>query len=210
LTHGRLALFFDIEIVDIEKTDIESTDINQPDPTRPDTMATHFRGTESERLALDSYIKLMRSTVAVSSRLFPPLQAEFGITPTQLGVLEALAHLGPMPHCALAGKLLVSASNLTTVLDNLERDSLVRRDRDPGDRRVSIIALTAAGEARLASFFPQHVQRLVRAMSALEPAEQAELGRLCRKLGLAAAASEPLLRTDTAATHSLSPKPVNT
>ena len=150
-------------------------------------MPTHFDGTDAERRALDAYIKLMRSTVAVNGRLFPPLMAEFGITPSQLGVLEALSHLGPMAHCALAGKLLVSASNLTTVLDNLERDGLVRRDRDANDRRVSIASLTPAGERRLASFFPQHVARLVHAMSGLNGDEQLELGRLCRKLGQAAA-----------------------
>ncbi len=155
-------------------------------------MGTHFRGTEDERRALDAYIKLMRSTVAVNARLFPALQAEYGITPSQLGVLEALSHLGPMAHCALAGKLLVSASNLTTVLDNLERDGLVRRDRDAADRRVSIASLTPAGHERLASFFPQHVGRLLQAMSALDDAEQVELGRLCRKLGLHAAAPEPV------------------
>lgn len=159
--------------------DIEITDI--------ETMPTHFDGTDEERRALDAYIKLMRSTVAINGRLFPPLMAEFGITPSQLGVLEALSHLGPMAHCALAAKLLVSASNLTTVLDNLERDGLVRRDRDPNDRRVSITSLTSAGEERLASFFPQHVARLVQAMSGLDEDEQLELGRLCRKLGHAAA-----------------------
>ena len=151
-------------------------------------MATHYDGTETEKLALDAYIKLMRSTVAVNARLFPVLQAEFGVTPSQLGVLEALSHLGPMPHCALAAKLLVSASNLTTVLDNLERVGLVKRERDTADRRVSITSLTPAGEARLASFFPAHVARLVEAMSGLDADEQAELGRLCRKLGRTAAA----------------------
>ena len=153
-------------------------------------MATHHSGTEQERGALDAYIKLMRSTIAVNARLMPPLLAEYGITSTQLGVLEALSHLGAMPHCALAGKLLVSASNLTTVLDNLERDGLVRRDRDPHDRRVSMTSLTPAGQARLASFFPQHVQRLVDAMSGLDASEQFELARLCRKLGRTAAALE--------------------
>lgn len=151
-------------------------------------MATHYNGTETERLALDGYIKLMRSTVAVNARLFPVLQAEFGITPSQLGVLEALSHLGPMSHCALAAKLLVSPSNLTTVLDNLERDGLVKRERDTADRRVSITSLTPAGECRLAAFFPAHVARLVEALSGLDAEEQAELGRLCRKLGRSAAA----------------------
>ena len=151
-------------------------------------MATHYGGTATEKRALDAYIKLMRSTVAVNARLFPVLQAEFGVTPSQLGVLEALSHLGPMPHCALAAKLLVSASNLTTVVDNLERDGLVKRERDAADRRVSILALTPAGEERLDAFFPAHVARLVEAMSVLEPDEQAELGRLCRKLGRTASA----------------------
>lgn len=150
-------------------------------------MATHFAGTDEERRSLDAYIKLMRSSVAINGNLFPPLQAEFGITSTQLGVLEALSHLGPMPHCALADKLLVSASNLTTVVDNLVRDGLVQRERDTHDRRVSITSLTEAGEARLASFFPEHVARLVNVMSVLEPTELLELGRLCRKLGRGAA-----------------------
>ena len=152
-------------------------------------MATHFEGTEEERQALDAYIKLMRATGAVNNRLFPALQAESGVTSSQLAVLEALWHLGPMKQCALAGKLLLSASNLTTVLDNLERDGLVRRDRDSNDRRVSITSITPAGEARLAGFFPQHVQRLVRAMSGLSECELVQLGDLCRKLGVAAAAN---------------------
>ena len=173
---GHHRIYFDIETPDIEIMDVE-------------TMATHYNGTETERVALDAYIKLMRATSAINSRLMPPLQAEFGITSSQLGVLEALRHLGPMPHCALAGKLLVSPSNLTTVLDNLERDGLVRRDRDSADRRVSITSLTEAGETRLASFFPHHVRRLVQAMAGLDSAELEELGRLCRKLGVAAADS---------------------
>jgi MarR family transcriptional regulator, 2-MHQ and catechol-resistance regulon repressor len=119
--------------------------------------------------------------------VLPVLLAEAGITVSQLGVLESLYHLGPMPQCVLAGKLLVSASNLTTVLDNLERDGLVRRERDPADRRVSIATLTEAGAERLATFFPGHIRRLEEAMSALDENELAQLAALCRKLGLAVA-----------------------
>jgi MarR family 2-MHQ and catechol resistance regulon transcriptional repressor len=60
---------------------------------------------------------------------------------------------------------------------------------------VSITSLTPAGESRLASFFPAHVARLVEAMSGLEPEEQAELGRLCRKLGRSASAPAAELTT---------------
>ncbi len=151
-------------------------------------MGTKLRGTESERRALDAYVKMMRATGAVNSRVLPVLFAESGVTTSQLGVLESLHHLGPMAQCVLAGKLLVSASNLTTVLDNLERDGFVRRERDASDRRVSIVSLTPAGDAKLASFFPAHVQRLVSAMSALEQDELEQFGSLCKKLGLGASA----------------------
>lgn len=150
-------------------------------------MPTRYDGTPAERIALDAYIKLMRASAAVNGRLFPPLLAAFGITPSQLAVLEALSHLGPMRQCDLAAKVLISASNLTTVIDNLERDGLVERQRDPADRRVSITALTPAGASRVAAFFPPHVARLTEAMSALSAAELTQLAQLCRKLGLAAA-----------------------
>lgn len=161
-------------------------------------MGTHFDGTEEERQALDAYIKLMRASGAVNNRLFPALQSKSGVTSSQLAVLEALWHLGPMKQCALAGKLLLSASNLTTVLDNLERDGLVRRDRDRDDRRVSITSITPSGEQRLAGFFPQHVQRLVRAMAGLDACELQQLGHLCRKLGVAAAADAEAQRLQKA------------
>jgi MarR family transcriptional regulator, 2-MHQ and catechol-resistance regulon repressor len=152
-------------------------------------VATRLKGTPAERLAVDAYVKLMRASAGVNARVLPALLSEAGITVSQLGVLESLYHLGPMPQCVLAGKLLVSASNLTTVLDNLERDGLVRRDRDPSDRRVSIATLTDAGAIRLASFFPGHIQRLEQAMSALDDDELVQLAALCRKLGLAVAAA---------------------
>src|SRR3954464_11795770 len=102
-------------------------------------MPTRYQGTEQEVLALETVIKLSRSLNSLSSHLLPPLQKEFGITESQLAVLESLHHLGPLNQGQLCQKILRSGSNLTTVLDNLERDGLVRRDRDPNDRRVQIV-----------------------------------------------------------------------
>lgn len=150
-------------------------------------MSTSWTGSESEQRALDAYIVLMRAANSVNARLHGPLATEHGLTMGQLGVLEALFHLGPMSQSGLAGKLLVSASNLTTVLDNLERDELVRRVRDTADRRVSIVHLTEAGHARIAACLPAHVARITTAMAGLAPDEQRQLHALCRKLGLTAA-----------------------
>jgi MarR family 2-MHQ and catechol resistance regulon transcriptional repressor len=149
-------------------------------------MPTHYAGTPEEIAALDAFIKLNRSVNALQGRLLPTLQKDFNLTESQFGVLEALYHLGPLPQGELCRKILRSGSNVTTVVDNLERDGLVRRERDARDRRIQIVHLTDAGRSLLQRALPIHVGRVMRAMTALEPEEQQELGRLCRKLGLAA------------------------
>jgi MarR family 2-MHQ and catechol resistance regulon transcriptional repressor len=152
-------------------------------------MPTHYQGEPHETLALDTIIKLFRASGSVASRLYSPLAREHGLTESQLGVLEALHFLGPLSQGQLCRKILKSGSNLTTVVDNLERDGLVRRERDAQDRRIQMVHLTVAGRARLDEVFPAHVGRVASLCGALSAEEQRELGRLCRKLGRAAAES---------------------
>jgi MarR family 2-MHQ and catechol resistance regulon transcriptional repressor len=150
-------------------------------------MPTHHRGSRREVRALDAFIKLTRAGDSLEQRLQPPIGDE-GLTMGQFGVLEALHHLGPLSQCEIGRKLLRSNANVTTVIDNLEKASLVRRERSAEDRRVVHVHLTVEGRARIARVFPAHARRVADLMSALAPAEQRELGRLCRKLGLAATA----------------------
>ena len=109
------------------------------------------------------------------------------MTTSQLGVLEAVLHLGPMSQCDLARKILKSNGNMTTVIDNLERDNLVRRERSREDRRVLVIHLTPKGTALIERIFPLHVENMTLAMGQLTAKEQELLSTLCRKLGLAVA-----------------------
>ena len=146
-------------------------------------MGTHYRGRPAEVRALDAYIKLTRATSSVASRLAPGL-ARAGLTPTQLGVLEALLHLGPLGQRTLGAKLLMSGGNITAVVDNLERRGLVRRERRGDDRRNVTVHLTPQGRRLIESAFPAHVREIVEAFSALTAAEQDALGRLTKKLGL--------------------------
>jgi len=110
--------------------------------------------------------------------------AHAGLTPTQLGVLEALLHLGSLGQRTLGAKLLSSGGNITTVVDNLERRALVRRERRDDDRRNVTVHLTTEGRRLISNVFPGHVRAIVDAFSALTSAEQETLGRLAKKLGL--------------------------
>lgn len=145
-------------------------------------MPTHFDGSSTECLALDSFIKLVRAADSVSDQVNSHLR-EYGLTVSQFGVLEALYHLGVLNQSDLARKLLKSTGNLTTVVDNLVKRGLVERRRCTEDRRVVYIHLTDAGRSLVASILPGHVDGVVDALAVLSAEEQKELGGLLRRLG---------------------------
>jgi MarR family 2-MHQ and catechol resistance regulon transcriptional repressor len=146
-------------------------------------MPTRFEGTEEERAALDAYIKLWRAAHAVEVQANRHL-SEYGLTLSQFSVLEALYHVGPLSQRAVARKILRSSGNLTLVIDNLERDGLVRRERDTRDRRVFTVHLTEAGRDLIARVLRPHVAGIVEVFAALSAEELAQLASLTRKLGL--------------------------
>ena len=147
-------------------------------------MGTHYSGTEEEIAALDSFIKLSRAADSVTQLTHRHLQAQ-NLSISQFGVLEALAHLGPLQPGQLAQKVLKSSGNMTLVIDNLVKRGLVQRERRSDDRRCIDITLTNEGSALIDQIFPAHVQGVVQVMGVLTQVEQQQLAQLCRKLGLA-------------------------
>ena len=145
-------------------------------------MPTHFIGSRAEMRTLDTFIKLTRCTNSLFTRL-SERNTLGDITPSQFAVLEALYHLGSLTQGEVSTKVLKSGSNMTTVIDNLERDGLVRRERDAKDRRVINVHLTEAGSQKVDAVLPKHVGALVEEFSVLSASEQLTLGELCKKLG---------------------------
>ena len=145
-------------------------------------MPTHFTGSRAEMRTLNTFIKLTRCTNSLLARL-AERNTVGDLTWSQFAVLEALYHLGQMTQGEISAKVLKSGSNMTTVIDNLERDGLVRRERDAQDRRVIHVHLTDEGSQKIAAVLPLHVAALVEEFSILSPKEQETLGELCKKLG---------------------------
>ncbi|MBW1881430.1 MAG: MarR family transcriptional regulator [Deltaproteobacteria bacterium] len=146
-------------------------------------MMIHYKGTPDEMRALGAYIKLMRASETVLSEMTKHTVAA-SLTISQLGTLEALHHLGPIPQKDIAKKILKSSGNITTVVDNLEREKLVHRVRDTRDRRFVYVHLTAEGRRVVQQYFPTHVEEITRLMSVLTPDEQDTLAAICKKLGI--------------------------
>ncbi|MFI5347690.1 MAG: MarR family winged helix-turn-helix transcriptional regulator [Elusimicrobiota bacterium] len=149
-------------------------------------MGSRYKGTAAEIRALNAFISLSRAADSVTARIQGAI-AEAGLTESQFGVLEALYHLGPLCAAELAGKVLRSRGNLTLVIANLEKGGLAARTTRADDRRYRTVELTAKGRKLVKATLPGHVRLIIGTLAALEPAEQDELRRLCRKLGKAAA-----------------------
>jgi MarR family 2-MHQ and catechol resistance regulon transcriptional repressor len=145
-------------------------------------MPTHYKGNAKETRALNAYINLSRASDSLLARLTTQVEAS-GLTLGQFGILEALLHRGPMCQKDLGQKLLRSGGNITVVLDNLERRGWIRRQRQKEDRRWILVHLTPAGRRLISGYFPSHAREVAAQMDRLNPEEQEELRRLCRKLG---------------------------
>ena len=78
---------------------------------------------------------------------FPAVASEFGLSPMALGLLKRLEPGAEPPMSAMAECLFCDASNVTAIVDRLEARGVIERRDSPTDRRVKLLALTAAGEA---------------------------------------------------------------
>jgi DNA-binding MarR family transcriptional regulator len=75
-----------------------------------------------------------------------------GLNPADLRGLDWLVD-GPKSAGELSSGIGLSSAATTTLIDRLERRGLVRRVRDPGDRRRVLVEMTAAGAADVGRYY---------------------------------------------------------
>ncbi len=88
-------------------------------------------------------------------RLFKP----FGLTSAQYNVLNVLAESaapGGLSQRELSDELVVDRSNVTGLLDRMEKAGWVRRDDDPADRRIYRVRLTNEGRKLWENIAPRY------------------------------------------------------
>ncbi|MBX3531339.1 MAG: MarR family transcriptional regulator [Rhizobiaceae bacterium] len=110
---------------------------------------------KKERLRL--WIRLLRATHIIEGELRERLKRDFGSTLPRFDVLAALyRERAGMLMSDLSRYLLVSNGNVTGIVDRLVADGLVLRTRREGDRRTSMVMLTAAGVASFEAMAAAH------------------------------------------------------
>ncbi len=137
---------------------------------------------EQTQSALKLFVALFRCFHSVSAHVRQDI-ARYGLSSSEFGVLEMLYHLGPLPQCEVARKILLSTGSLTYVVDNLVEKNLVERIACTKDRRRLYAQLTAAGAEMMKSIFPVHAEFILSTFSSLDQEEQKQLALLLKKLG---------------------------
>lgn len=128
--------------------------------------------------AVDAYLRLILAAETAVGHVQRTLR-QHGLTPSQLAILELLVRRGPMHHRQIGQWVSRSSGNVTTVVDNLERRGLVRRERSRRDRRCVTVHLTGEGRAVAERVLPTYVEEVNRAMAALDEQGLTELSSLC-------------------------------
>lgn len=97
----------------------------------------------------------------------------FGFTSSQCYSLLGLLKMGSMAMSELSTKMNLDSTTMTRVVDNLVRDGLVERNKDEGDRRFVVIALTEKGTG-VATKLDDSIRHYYRAIIANLPAGETE------------------------------------
>lgn len=102
----------------------------------------------------------LASNMLLMRTLDRQLQRDSGIAHTHYGVLVQLSERpgGSARVTELAAIMDHSQSRMSHAVGRLERNGWVRRELDPGDRRVVHVVLTDAGREVLAAAAPGHVR----------------------------------------------------
>lgn len=109
---------------------------------------------------------LLQAREAVMAHTRPSLR-EHGLSDQQWRVLRVLGEHGTVETGRVAREAYILGPSLTGVLTRMERDGLVRRERDPADQRRTVVEATAKGRRmveRLSTTIEQHYQWLEKSL----------------------------------------------
>src|SRR5260370_2195243 len=116
--------------------------------------------------------------------------AELEMCGSDLAVLEALLHKGPLPINEIGKKVLLTSGSITVAVDRLETKGFLERRAHGTDRRARIVHLTKEGRKLITRAYADHAADMERlAYASLTRAERKTLIGLLKKIGYKAAAT---------------------
>lgn len=125
---------------------------------------------------------LVRRAHQFAVAMFAEETAEFGITPVQFALLNALMDTPGEDQVTLAGRVAFDAATSGSVIGRLEAKGWIRREADAADRRRKLLWVTPEGEAVVGQM-KRAVNRVqTRLVGPLDAREREQLIRLLGKM----------------------------
>jgi MarR family transcriptional regulator, organic hydroperoxide resistance regulator len=126
---------------------------------------------------VDQVLEAILYLYTESRRITKELAKRADLTGPQLTVVKLLEAFGDLSLSELSDKIRAQNSTVTGIIDRMERENLVTRERSKEDRRVVYIKLTTKGR-ELAREIPVEPMEVFK--SALETLSQQEMKDLLR------------------------------
>ena len=129
----------------------------------------------------EATLNILRTNDLFENR-FGRLFREFGLTPSQYNVLRILRGEGkPMPCLEIAERMIQLVPAITGLIDRLEKQGFVNRERCTDDRRVVYIEITRKALRLLQQMDRPVIDLHKRLIGHLTTTELRELSRLLEK-----------------------------
>lgn len=127
------------------------------------------RAGSSDHAALKLWLRMLSSTTQIETEIRRRLREQFGISLARFDYMAQLfRHPQGLQMRALSRCLMVTGGNVTGLTDELERDGLVTREANPGDRRAWIVRLTPRGRRAFEAMAQQHERWIVELFAGLD------------------------------------------
>jgi DNA-binding MarR family transcriptional regulator len=138
-------------------------------------------------LEQEASLNIIRTSDQFQNR-FGRLFRKYSLTPSQYNVLRILRGEGkPMPCLEIADRMIQVVPAMTGLIDRLEKQEFVKRDRCTEDRRVIFIELTEQGRTVLEQLDEPVLSLHQQLVGHLTRTELKELSRLLEKCRLSVA-----------------------
>lgn len=148
--------------------------------------AASSRGKEAVR----TWLRMLSCEAVIKQRLRSLFRTNFSITLPQFDVLAELERAGnPLTMSELSRQLMVSSGNVTGVIDRLERNGFVERNRAEHDRRVQYICLTKDGHRKFDRMAKHHERWITDLFADLNASDLTHLQSLLLKARRSASAA---------------------
>lgn len=105
----------------------------------------------------------------------------YGLTPAKMNVLMVIKHQGGetgLSQREIGKRLMVTASNMTRLLSKLEREKLIERVGQVGDKRIKIVRVSKRGSHILDNVWPEYIKTMKAQMAKLSHKDQKFLAKI--------------------------------